>query len=163
MLGTRKYIQKVEDKMAEECRAKNPNLCRVHGAGGTPLEQLNAVAEAAASSQDMDLYMSAREQMDALKGTDGTKSSKSGNKGSKVKKSPAQSRREKLLAKAEEFASSPADSVEGEARYILLELAGDSEEDMFSEAGTDDMLADLGREEGSVEATAAALVYKLLK
>lgn len=53
--------------MAKECRAKNPNLCRVHGNGGTTLEQLNAVAEAAASSQDMDLYMSAREQIDAIK------------------------------------------------------------------------------------------------
>ena len=52
--------------MAKTCRAKNPSLCRVHGSGGTTVQQLNAVVEAAASSQDMDLYMSAREQLDAL-------------------------------------------------------------------------------------------------
>lgn len=79
------------------------------------------------------------------------------------KKAPVLSKRERLLAKAEEFAGASEGSVEEEARYILLELAGDSEEDMFSEAGTDDMLASLEREEGSVEAKASALVYKLLK
>jgi hypothetical protein len=59
--------------MAKECRAKNPNLCRVHGNGATALDQLNAVAEAAASSKDMNLYMSAREQIDALKDVKVTK------------------------------------------------------------------------------------------
>lgn len=80
----------------------------------------------------------------------------------KAKKIPAPSKREKLLSKAEDFASAPAGSVEEEARYIMLELAGDSETDIFSEAGTIDMLASLDREEG-VQAEAAALVSKFLK
>lgn len=53
--------------MAKECRAKNPTLCRVHGNGGNALDQLKAVVEAAAESGDMDLYMSAREQLEKEK------------------------------------------------------------------------------------------------
>ena len=80
----------------------------------------------------------------------------------KSSKIPTTSKRENMLSKAEEFADAPAGSVEEEARYILLELAGDSEQDMFSEAGSTDMLMSLEREEG-VAAEAAKMVSKLLK
>lgn len=51
--------------MANDCRAKDPNSCRVHGTSGT-YEKLQAIADSAASSGDSDLYMKTRAEMDAL-------------------------------------------------------------------------------------------------
>jgi hypothetical protein len=139
--------------MSPQCQAKDPNSCRVHGTPDS-LQQLEGAANSAVSSKDLNSYLSAKEKIEGVK--------EKGTKASKPKKVPAPSKREKLLAKAEAFAGAPAGSVEEEARYILLELAGDSEADMFSEAGTIDMLVSLEREEG-VAAEAAALVSKFLK
>jgi hypothetical protein len=49
--------------MANDCRAKDPSSCRVHGTGGT-YEKLKEVADSAASSGDAEAYMNARAEMD---------------------------------------------------------------------------------------------------
>lgn len=51
--------------MANDCRAKDPSSCRVHGSSGT-YEKLQAVADSAAASGDSALYMKTRSEMDAL-------------------------------------------------------------------------------------------------
>lgn len=51
--------------MANDCRAKDPSSCRVHGSSGT-YEKLQAVADSAAASGDSALYMKTRAEMDAL-------------------------------------------------------------------------------------------------
>lgn len=134
--------------MSHQCQAKDPNSCRVHGTADT-MQQLEGAANSAVSSKDLNSYLDAKEKMNAPKRK-------------KSPKIPAPSRREKLLAKAEELAGAPEGSAEEEARYILLELAGDSEQDMFSEDGTIDMLVSLEREEGTA-AEAAAMVSKFLQ
>lgn len=71
--------------------------------------------------------------------------------------------REEILTKAVEFASAPADSVEGEAYWVLTTLAGENEADMFSEAGAQDFLYSLEKdEEGSAAAEAAVIVSEFL-
>lgn len=47
------------------CRAKDPHSCRVHGNGGE-FERLQAVADNAAVSKDVDLYLSTRAQIESL-------------------------------------------------------------------------------------------------
>jgi hypothetical protein len=72
-------------------------------------------------------------------------------------------KREEILAKAEEFASAPADSVEGEAYWILTTLAGENEADMFSADGAFDFIYSLEKdEEGSAAAEAASIVAEFL-
>lgn len=51
--------------MATQCRAKNPNSCRVHGNGGM-LERLTAMNEEAYTNNDVLLYMTTRDQIEAL-------------------------------------------------------------------------------------------------
>jgi hypothetical protein len=51
--------------MAIQCRAKNPNSCRVHGTNGE-YEKLQKAADLAARSGHVELYMNVRSQMDAL-------------------------------------------------------------------------------------------------
>lgn len=51
--------------MSVECRAKNPTACRVHGTGND-YENLQADANRAALSGDIDTYIKTREQMDLL-------------------------------------------------------------------------------------------------
>lgn len=51
--------------MANDCRAKDPSSCRVHGTSGT-YEKLQAIADSAATSGDSALYMKTRAEMDAL-------------------------------------------------------------------------------------------------
>lgn len=51
--------------MSVECRAKNPTTCRVHGIGND-FGSLQAEANEAALSGDIDAYIKTREQMDAL-------------------------------------------------------------------------------------------------
>ena len=70
--------------------------------------------------------------------------------------------REEIMAKAEEFASAPADSVEGEAHWILMTLAGDSEADMFSTAGAHDFLYSLEKDEEGSAAAEASIVSEFL-
>lgn len=49
--------------MATECRAKNPNTCRVHG--NVLIKALQEQADQAATSGDIGTYMTLREQIDA--------------------------------------------------------------------------------------------------
>lgn len=51
--------------MATQCRAKNPTSCRVHGNGGM-LERLTAMNEEAFTNNDVLLYMTTRDQIEAL-------------------------------------------------------------------------------------------------
>lgn len=51
--------------MANNCRAKDPNSCRVHGNGGT-LDQLQKAADTAAIQHDIQKYLSIRAQMESL-------------------------------------------------------------------------------------------------
>lgn len=51
--------------MGIQCRAKDPNSCRVHGTSGS-YEKLQAIADRAALSGNTSLYMDMRAQMDAL-------------------------------------------------------------------------------------------------
>lgn len=51
--------------MGIQCRAKDPNSCRVHGTSGT-YERLQIIADKAALSGNTSLYMDMRAQMDAL-------------------------------------------------------------------------------------------------
>lgn len=51
--------------MATQCRAKNPTSCRVHGNGGM-LERLTALNEDAFRDNDVLLYMTTRDQIEAL-------------------------------------------------------------------------------------------------
>lgn len=55
--------------MANDCRAKDPSSCRVHGTSGT-YEKLQAIADSAATSGDSALYMKTRAEMDALSDDD---------------------------------------------------------------------------------------------
>ena len=55
--------------MANDCRAKDPSSCRVHGTSGT-YEKLQAVADTAAANGDSALYMKTRAEMDALSDDD---------------------------------------------------------------------------------------------
>ena len=71
--------------------------------------------------------------------------------------------REEILAKAEELKDFDGNAVQEEAHFMLLDIAGDSEEDMFSEAGVMDMLHSMSKHEGTVEAEAADMVAKFLK
>ena len=52
--------------MAAQCRAKNPNECRVHGSNGQ-WDRLQRVADHAAKTGDFELYSQTRVQMDSLK------------------------------------------------------------------------------------------------
>ena len=70
--------------------------------------------------------------------------------------------REEILTKAEEFAGVPGDSIEGEAYWVLTTLAGESEADMFSEAGIHDFLYSLEKEEGEAVSAAASIVSEFL-
>lgn len=70
--------------------------------------------------------------------------------------------REQILAKAEELKDFHGNPVQEEAHFMLLDIAGDSEEDMFSEDGTLDMLASMSKHEGTVEAEASDMVYEFL-
>lgn len=58
--------------MANNCRAKEPNSCRVHGNGGE-LDRLQGVADNAATSGNIELYLSTRAQMETLKDDEPTK------------------------------------------------------------------------------------------
>lgn len=51
--------------MGIQCRAKDPNSCRVHGTSGT-YERLQIIADRAAISGNTSLYMDTRAQMDEL-------------------------------------------------------------------------------------------------
>ena len=51
--------------MGIQCRAKDPNSCRVHGTSGA-YERLQTIADKAALSGNTSLYMDTRAQMDAL-------------------------------------------------------------------------------------------------
>lgn len=51
--------------MASECRAKDPSSCRVHGTGGS-FEKFQAIADAAAVSGDVDLYIKTRAKIDSI-------------------------------------------------------------------------------------------------
>lgn len=51
--------------MAANCRAKNPNECRVHGTNGQ-YDRLQRVADHAAKNGDYELYAKTRADMDAL-------------------------------------------------------------------------------------------------
>jgi hypothetical protein len=55
-----------ENHMAKECRAKDPNSCRVHGSHDAS-QDLRAVADSAATSGNVDLYLATREKMDTKK------------------------------------------------------------------------------------------------
>jgi hypothetical protein len=51
--------------MANNCKAKDPNSCRVHGKGGE-LVRLQKVANDASTRGDMRLYLSTRAEMESL-------------------------------------------------------------------------------------------------
>lgn len=51
--------------MANQCKARNPNTCRVHGKGGE-VERLQKIANNASRKGDMGLYMSTRAEIEAL-------------------------------------------------------------------------------------------------
>lgn len=70
--------------------------------------------------------------------------------------------REEILAKAKEFASAPSDSIEGETYWVLTQLAGESEADMFSTDGAHDFLYSLEKEEGEAVSEAASIVSEFL-
>lgn len=71
--------------------------------------------------------------------------------------------REEILAKAEELKQFEGNTVQEEAHFMLLDIAGDSDADMFSEDGILDMLYSTSKHEGTVEAQAADIVAKFLK
>lgn len=50
--------------MAKECRAKDPSSCRVHGSTDT-VQNLQSVADKAAASGNIDLYIKTRETIDS--------------------------------------------------------------------------------------------------
>jgi hypothetical protein len=58
--------------MANQCRAKDPSSCRVHGATGTA-QSLKGMAENAADAGNLALYLSARVKLDTM--TEGSVSS----------------------------------------------------------------------------------------
>jgi hypothetical protein len=60
-----KRDQKDYRPMGIQCRAKDPNSCRVHGTSGR-YEKLQGIADRAALAGNTSLYMDVREQMDAL-------------------------------------------------------------------------------------------------
>lgn len=70
--------------------------------------------------------------------------------------------REEIVAKAEELKNFEGNEVQEETHYLLLDIAGSSDEDMCSEAGILDMLYPLRANEGTVEAQAADIVSKFL-
>jgi hypothetical protein len=51
--------------MASQCRAKDPNSCRVHGSGGM-MERLTAMNEEAFRDNDVMLYVQTKDQIEAL-------------------------------------------------------------------------------------------------
>lgn len=51
--------------MANKCKARNPNACRIHGKGGE-VERLQKIANIASRKGDMSLYMSTRAEIEAL-------------------------------------------------------------------------------------------------
>lgn len=51
--------------MANDCRAKDPDSCRVHGTSGT-YDKLQAIAHEAAKAGNSELYMKTRAEIDAL-------------------------------------------------------------------------------------------------
>jgi hypothetical protein len=71
--------------------------------------------------------------------------------------------REEILAKAEELKNFDGNEVQEETYFMLLDIAGDSDADMFSEAGIHDMLYSMSKHEGTVTAQAADIVAKFLK
>lgn len=71
--------------------------------------------------------------------------------------------REEILAKAEELKQFEGNAVQEEAHFMLLDIAGDSDADMFSEDGILDMLYSTSKHEGTAEAQAADIVAKFLK
>lgn len=58
--------------MANKCKARNPNTCRIHGKGGE-VERLQKIATTASRSGNMSLYMSTRAEIDALTDDKATK------------------------------------------------------------------------------------------
>lgn len=71
--------------------------------------------------------------------------------------------RDEILAKAESLASFDQASKEGEARLILMDIAGSDEADMFSADGALDLLASLDRDEDENVQAASRMVYEFLK
>jgi len=71
--------------------------------------------------------------------------------------------RNEILAKAETLAPFDQDTTEGEARSILLEIAGPDEADMCSTDGTFDLLATLDRDDDETVQAASKLVYEFLR
>ena len=70
--------------------------------------------------------------------------------------------REEMLAKAEELKQYEGNPVQEEAHFMLLDIAGESDADMFSQDGIHDMLYSMSKHEGTVEAEAANIVAKFL-
>lgn len=54
------------NQMAHQCKAKDPNSCRVHGHVDT-MQQLQGVADSAVSSKDLNSYLQAKEMIDEKK------------------------------------------------------------------------------------------------
>lgn len=69
--------------------------------------------------------------------------------------------REEMIAKATELKGTH-DAVELETRGILLDLAGTSEDDMFSESGAYDLLFNLADDSDHVVQAAAEAVREFL-
>lgn len=67
--------------------------------------------------------------------------------------------REEILAKARMLENFSKDSAQTEARYILLDIAGDSEADMFSEAGIHDYLHSLASNEVTFSACILVVAF----
>lgn len=71
--------------------------------------------------------------------------------------------REEILAKAEELKGFEGNPVQEEAHFLLLDIAGATDADMFSPDGIHDLLHSLSKNEGTVEAQAADIVFEFLK
>lgn len=70
--------------------------------------------------------------------------------------------RQEMLEKAEELKQFEGNPVQEEVHFMLLDIAGESDADMFSEDGIHDMLYSMSKHEGTVEAEAAGIVAKFL-
>ena len=58
--------------------------------------------------------------------------------------------RDEILAKAEELKGFNGNAVQEESHFILIDIAGDSDEDMFSEDGILDMLYSMSQQEADL-------------
>lgn len=71
--------------------------------------------------------------------------------------------REEILVKAEELKDFEGNAVQEESHFILIDIAGDSDEDMFSEDGILDMLYSMSQQEADpVVSEAADIVLKFI-